>query len=181
MTFSPNFCGWWRFTPSGGRGASRDHFRFIKAFNECFIKAFHQIPCLGYGNLSPSTAVGRIFSIVFALFGIPLNLVLLNEIGHLMLLGVQHCACRLEEVFHWQVSTMGRHTSNWKKTLSGIWDPMTNKGSLADYLTKKAIILRSNWKQINLVYDSPMRCQIRLFINWGKFCDEWLPLQQQKW
>ncbi|NXX71978.1 KCNKH protein, partial [Spizella passerina] len=67
-----------------------------------FIKAFHQIPCIGYGNLSPSTAVGRIFSIVFALFGIPLNLVLLNAIGHLMLLGVQHCASRLEEVFHWQ-------------------------------------------------------------------------------
>lgn len=42
---------------------------------------------------------------------------------------------------------------------------MTNKDSLADCLTKKAIILRNNWKQINLVYDSPMRCQIRLFIN----------------
>ncbi|KFQ18335.1 Potassium channel subfamily K member 17, partial [Merops nubicus] len=65
-------------------------------FNTSFL------PCLGYGNLSPSTAAGRIFCILFALFGIPLNLVLLNEIGQLMLLGVQRCARCLEEVFHWQ-------------------------------------------------------------------------------
>lgn len=172
VTFSPNFCWWWRFTPPGERGEQR-----IFLINASFL------PCLGYGNLSPSTAAGRIFCIVFALFGIPLNLVLLNEIGQLMLLGVQHCARRLEEVFHCRVSSMDRHLSNQTKTedISGIWNPMTNKDSLADYLTKMAIKLRNNWKRINLVYDSPMRCQIRLFINWGKFCDEWLPLQQQKW
>lgn len=59
---------------------------------------------------------GRIFCIVFALFGIPLNLVLLNEIGQLMLLGVQHCARHLEEVFHWQVSSKDRQMSNQTKT-----------------------------------------------------------------
>lgn len=52
-----------------------------------------------------------------------------------------------------------------EKALFGIWDPLTNKDSLPTYLAKKAIILGNNWKQINLVYDSPMRCQIRLFIN----------------
>uniref|UniRef100_A0A8C5J762 Potassium two pore domain channel subfamily K member 17 n=1 Tax=Junco hyemalis TaxID=40217 RepID=A0A8C5J762_JUNHY len=71
-------------------------------YSGSFFFSISAITTIGYGNLSPSTAVGRIFSIVFALFGIPLNLVLLNEIGHLMLLGVQHCASRLEEVFHWQ-------------------------------------------------------------------------------
>ncbi|OXB76620.1 UNVERIFIED_CONTAM: hypothetical protein H355_014511 [Colinus virginianus] len=57
----------------------------------------------GYGNLSPSTVAGRIFCILFALFGIPLNLVLLNEIGQLMLLGVQRSAHHLEEKFHWKI------------------------------------------------------------------------------
>ncbi|XP_036237218.1 potassium channel subfamily K member 17-like isoform X2 [Molothrus ater] len=71
-------------------------------YSGSFFFSISAITTIGYGNLSPSTAVGRIFCIVFALFGIPLNLVVLNEIGHLMLLGVQHCACRLEEVFHWQ-------------------------------------------------------------------------------
>ncbi|RLW06913.1 hypothetical protein DV515_00004292 [Chloebia gouldiae] len=71
-------------------------------YSGSFFFSISAITTIGYGNLSPSTAVGRIFCIVFAIFGIPLNLVLLNEIGHLMLLGVQHCARRLEEVFHWQ-------------------------------------------------------------------------------
>ncbi|XP_008493826.1 potassium channel subfamily K member 17 [Calypte anna] len=71
-------------------------------FSGSFFFSISAITTIGYGNLSPSTAAGRIFCIVFALFGIPLNLVLLNEIGQLMLLGVQHCAHRLEELFHWQ-------------------------------------------------------------------------------
>ncbi|XP_074676751.1 potassium channel subfamily K member 17-like [Strix aluco] len=71
-------------------------------FSGSFFFSISAITTIGYGNLSPSTAAGRIFCILFALFGIPLNLVLLNEIGQLMLLGVQHCAHRLEEVFHWQ-------------------------------------------------------------------------------
>uniref|UniRef100_A0A8D2PG29 Potassium two pore domain channel subfamily K member 17 n=1 Tax=Zosterops lateralis melanops TaxID=1220523 RepID=A0A8D2PG29_ZOSLA len=71
-------------------------------FSGSFFFSISTITTIGYGNLSPSTVAGRIFCIVFALFGIPLNLVLLNEIGQLMLLGVQHCARHLEEVFHWQ-------------------------------------------------------------------------------
>uniref|UniRef100_A0A663LN05 Potassium two pore domain channel subfamily K member 17 n=1 Tax=Athene cunicularia TaxID=194338 RepID=A0A663LN05_ATHCN len=65
-------------------------------FSGSFFFSISAITTIGYGNLSPSTAAGRIFCILFALFGIPLNLVLLNEIGQLMLLGVQHCAHRLE-------------------------------------------------------------------------------------
>nr|XP_034966400.1 potassium channel subfamily K member 17-like [Zootoca vivipara] len=57
---------------------------------------------IGYGNLSPSTVAAQVFCIFFALFGIPLNLVLLNRIGQLMLSGVQLCAFHLGEKFHWQ-------------------------------------------------------------------------------
>ncbi|XP_074945236.1 potassium channel subfamily K member 17 isoform X2 [Phalacrocorax aristotelis] len=71
-------------------------------FSGSFFFSISAITTIGYGNLSPSTVAGRIFCILFALFGIPLNLVLLNEIGQLMLLGTQHCAHRLEEVFHGQ-------------------------------------------------------------------------------
>ncbi|KAJ7340960.1 hypothetical protein JRQ81_004247 [Phrynocephalus forsythii] len=56
----------------------------------------------GYGNLSPTTEVAQVLCIFFALFGIPLNLVLLNRIGQLMLSGVQQCAFRLGERFQWQ-------------------------------------------------------------------------------
>ncbi|KAK2113662.1 Potassium channel sub K member 17 [Saguinus oedipus] len=49
----------------------------------------------GYGNLSPNTMAARLFCIFFALVGIPLNLVVLNRLGHLMQQGVDRCASRL--------------------------------------------------------------------------------------
>lgn len=39
----------------------------------------------GYGNMSPSTTPGQIFCVVFAIFGIPLNMVVLNRVGKYML------------------------------------------------------------------------------------------------
>ncbi|XP_026505454.1 potassium channel subfamily K member 17 [Terrapene carolina triunguis] len=67
-----------------------------------FFFSISAITTIGYGNLSPSTVSAQIFCIFFALFGIPLNLILLNRIGHLMLSGVQRCAKRLGEKLHWQ-------------------------------------------------------------------------------
>lgn len=55
----------------------------------------------GYGNLSPHTMAARLFCIFFALVGIPLNLVVLNHLGHLMRRGVHDCARRLGGA--WQV------------------------------------------------------------------------------
>lgn len=49
----------------------------------------------GYGNLSPRTMAARLFCIFFALVGIPLNLVVLNRLGHLMQRGMHRCARRL--------------------------------------------------------------------------------------
>ncbi|OCT79548.1 potassium channel subfamily K member 17 [Xenopus laevis] len=49
------------------------------------------VTTIGYGNLSPTTVGGRAFCIFFALFGIPLNLILLNRIGHKMLSLVHRC------------------------------------------------------------------------------------------
>ncbi|XP_048363013.1 potassium channel subfamily K member 17 [Sphaerodactylus townsendi] len=67
-----------------------------------FFFSVSAVTTIGYGNLSPSTVVAQVFCIFFALFGIPLNLVLLNRIGQLMLSVVQQCACHLGEKFHWQ-------------------------------------------------------------------------------
>ena len=39
----------------------------------------------GYGNISPSSTAGQIFCVFFALFGIPLNMVVLNRMGEYML------------------------------------------------------------------------------------------------
>ncbi|XP_015280993.1 PREDICTED: potassium channel subfamily K member 17 [Gekko japonicus] len=67
-----------------------------------FFFSVSAVTTIGYGNLSPSTVSAQVFCIFFALFGIPLNLVLLNRIGQLMLSGVQQCACHLGNKFNWQ-------------------------------------------------------------------------------
>uniref|UniRef100_A0A8C3SEF6 Potassium channel subfamily K member n=1 Tax=Chelydra serpentina TaxID=8475 RepID=A0A8C3SEF6_CHESE len=73
-----------------------------------FFFSISAITTIGYGNLSPNTVSAQIFCIFFALFGIPLNLILLNRIGQLMLSGVQRCAKRLGEKLHWQVRGSGQ-------------------------------------------------------------------------
>ncbi|XP_063774912.1 potassium channel subfamily K member 17 [Pseudophryne corroboree] len=54
-------------------------------FAGSFFFSVTAITTIGYGNLSPTTMGGRIFCVFFALFGIPLNLILLNRIGRKML------------------------------------------------------------------------------------------------
>ncbi|XP_006882222.1 PREDICTED: potassium channel subfamily K member 17 [Elephantulus edwardii] len=60
-----------------------------------FFFSVSTITTIGFGNLSPHTLGARLFCIFFALVGIPLNLVVLNRLGHLMLRGMHHCAHRL--------------------------------------------------------------------------------------
>ncbi|XP_057349801.1 potassium channel subfamily K member 17 isoform X1 [Manis pentadactyla] len=60
-----------------------------------FFFSVSTITTIGYGNLSPHTLAARLFCIAFALVGIPLNLVVLNRLGHLMERGVHRCALRL--------------------------------------------------------------------------------------
>ncbi|KAM6185106.1 potassium channel subfamily K member 17 [Rhynchocyon petersi] len=60
-----------------------------------FFFSVSTITTIGYGNLSPHTLGARLFCILFALLGIPLNLVVLNRLGHLMLRGMHRCAHRL--------------------------------------------------------------------------------------
>ncbi|XP_044142603.1 potassium channel subfamily K member 17-like [Bufo gargarizans] len=64
-------------------------------FPGSFFFSVTAITTIGYGNLSPSTMGGRVFCVFFALFGIPLNLILLKCIGERMLSLVQRYAAFL--------------------------------------------------------------------------------------
>uniref|UniRef100_A0A3Q2P505 Potassium channel, subfamily K, member 17 n=1 Tax=Fundulus heteroclitus TaxID=8078 RepID=A0A3Q2P505_FUNHE len=50
-----------------------------------------------YGNMSPSSTAGQIFCVFFALFGIPLNVVVLNRVGKYMLALERNVSDFLEE------------------------------------------------------------------------------------
>ncbi|MEE6473565.1 hypothetical protein FKM82_010083 [Ascaphus truei] len=61
-------------------------------FSNSFFFAGTVITTIGYGNLSPSTVAGQVFCVFYALFGVPLNLAFLNQVGkglnaHLVALG----------------------------------------------------------------------------------------------
>uniref|UniRef100_A0A8D8U251 Open rectifier potassium channel protein 1 n=3 Tax=Cacopsylla melanoneura TaxID=428564 RepID=A0A8D8U251_9HEMI len=48
-----------------------------------FFFALTTLSTIGYGNLHPSTSLGRIVVIIYALFGIPLNGIVLTKLGEL--------------------------------------------------------------------------------------------------
>ncbi|XP_053568785.1 potassium channel subfamily K member 16 [Bombina bombina] len=50
-------------------------------FSSSFFFAGTVITTIGYGNLSPSTVAGQVFCVFYALFGVPLNLAFLNQVG----------------------------------------------------------------------------------------------------
>ncbi|XP_076026679.1 potassium channel subfamily K member 17-like [Genypterus blacodes] len=54
-------------------------------FTSSAVFAATVVTTIGYGNISPSTTAGQIFCVFFALFGIPLNVVVLNRVGKYML------------------------------------------------------------------------------------------------
>ncbi|XP_063040079.1 potassium channel subfamily K member 17 [Engraulis encrasicolus] len=54
-------------------------------FTSSAVFAATVVTTIGYGNISPSTMYGQIFTVFFALIGIPLNVVVLNKIGKYML------------------------------------------------------------------------------------------------
>ncbi|TSM77404.1 Potassium channel subfamily K member 17 [Bagarius yarrelli] len=58
--------GFWRFTSSA-------------------VFAATVVTTIGYGNISPNTMPGQMFCVFFAIIGIPLNMLVLNQVGKYML------------------------------------------------------------------------------------------------
>ncbi|XP_063774913.1 potassium channel subfamily K member 16 [Pseudophryne corroboree] len=62
------------------KGNSTNHSNWD--FSNSFFFAGTVITTIGYGHLYPSTMAGQVFCAFYALFGIPLNLAFLNQIGN---------------------------------------------------------------------------------------------------
>ncbi|XP_068435825.1 potassium channel subfamily K member 17 [Clinocottus analis] len=54
-------------------------------FTSSAVFAATVVTTIGYGNMSPSSTAAQIFCVFFAVFGIPLNMVVLNRVGKYML------------------------------------------------------------------------------------------------
>ncbi|XP_066480352.1 potassium channel subfamily K member 16-like [Tiliqua scincoides] len=66
-------------------------------FSNSFFFVGSMLATIGYGNLAPKTAGGQLFCVVFALFGIPLNIVFLHHIGKILSLLCERLAKCLYE------------------------------------------------------------------------------------
>ncbi|MBN3323656.1 KCNKG protein, partial [Atractosteus spatula] len=53
-------------------------------FSSSFFFVGTVITTIGYGYLAPRTAGGQMFCVLFAMFGIPLNLIVLNHVGKIL-------------------------------------------------------------------------------------------------
>ncbi|XP_075699670.1 potassium channel, subfamily K, member 16-like [Rhinoderma darwinii] len=53
-------------------------------FSSAFFFAGTVVTTIGYGTISPRTAGGQIFCVIYALFGIPLNVIVLGQVGKLL-------------------------------------------------------------------------------------------------
>lgn len=47
------------------------------------------VPISGYGHISPATTTGRAITIIYAIFGIPIFLILLADFGKLFTRGIK--------------------------------------------------------------------------------------------
>ncbi|XP_069063568.1 potassium channel subfamily K member 16-like isoform X2 [Pleurodeles waltl] len=62
-----------------GNNSGIDHTNWD--FSSSFFFVGTVVTTIGYGTLAPRTAGGQIFCVIYALFGIPLNLIFLGNIG----------------------------------------------------------------------------------------------------
>ncbi|XP_077121249.1 potassium channel, subfamily K, member 16-like [Ranitomeya variabilis] len=51
-------------------------------FSSSFFFAGTVVTTIGYGTIAPKTAGGQIFCVIYALFGIPLNVIILGRVGN---------------------------------------------------------------------------------------------------
>ncbi|KAM3918209.1 potassium channel, subfamily K, member 16-like [Leptodactylus fuscus] len=66
-------------------------------FSSSFFFAGTVVTTIGYGTIAPKTAGGQIFCVIYALFGIPLNVIVLSQVGkYLSNLGEALAKCLLK-------------------------------------------------------------------------------------
>nr|XP_034997074.1 potassium channel subfamily K member 16-like [Zootoca vivipara] len=64
-------------------------------FANSFFFVGTMLATIGYGNVCPRTREGQIFCVIYALFGIPFNLICLNYIGFLVSRLFERCAAKV--------------------------------------------------------------------------------------
>ncbi|XP_054267863.1 uncharacterized protein LOC128989815 isoform X2 [Macrosteles quadrilineatus] len=70
------------------------------SFLNAFIYCLTVVTTIGYGHISPSTTTGRAITIVYAIFGIPMFLILLADFGKLFTRGIKFIWAFVRRVYY---------------------------------------------------------------------------------
>uniref|UniRef100_A0A8D8UMB9 TWiK family of potassium channels protein 18 n=2 Tax=Cacopsylla melanoneura TaxID=428564 RepID=A0A8D8UMB9_9HEMI len=75
---------------------------------------------IGYGNISPSTSTGRWFTIAYAIFGIPLFLIVLADFGKLFTRGIKFMWAYVRRVYYTGSCRKVRRTAPVQEVMKGV-------------------------------------------------------------
>ncbi|KAM0730772.1 TWiK family of potassium channels protein 18 [Formica fusca] len=78
------------------------------------------ITTIGYGHISPSTTAGRAITIVYAIFGIPMFLIILADFGKLFTRGIKFLWAFVRRLYYTGSCRKVRHTGPVQEVMKGM-------------------------------------------------------------
>uniref|UniRef100_A0A8D8M2S0 TWiK family of potassium channels protein 7 n=1 Tax=Cacopsylla melanoneura TaxID=428564 RepID=A0A8D8M2S0_9HEMI len=90
------------------------------SFINSFLYCLQVVSTIGYGNISPSTSTGRWFTIAYAIFGIPLFLIVLADFGKLFTRGIKFMWAYVRRVYYTGSCRKVRRTAPVQEVMKGV-------------------------------------------------------------
>ncbi|KAH8299744.1 hypothetical protein KR044_005317 [Drosophila immigrans] len=93
-----------------------------KSFNfvNCIIYCWTVITTIGYGHISPKTSIGRTLTIVYAIIGIPMFLIVLADLGKLFTRSVKFLWAYVRRVYYTRSCRRIRKQQQFRDAMTGI-------------------------------------------------------------
>ncbi|KAL1137957.1 hypothetical protein AAG570_009652 [Ranatra chinensis] len=90
------------------------------SFLNSVIYAFTVVTTIGYGHIAPSTTTGRALTIVYAIFGIPMFLILLADFGKMFTRGIKWIWAFVRRLYYTGSCKKVRRTGPVKEVMKGV-------------------------------------------------------------
>ncbi|CAH1711504.1 unnamed protein product [Aphis gossypii] len=96
--------------------SGRSSWSFVNSAIYCFTV----VTTIGYGHISPSTNTGRLITIVYAIFGIPIFLILLADFGKMFTRGIKFLWAFVRRLYYTGSCRKVRRTAPVQEVMKGV-------------------------------------------------------------
>ncbi|KAI5713504.1 hypothetical protein M8J76_000697 [Diaphorina citri] len=90
------------------------------SFINSFMYCLNVVSTIGYGNISPSTNTGRAFTIMYAIFGIPIFLIVLADFGKLFTRAIKFVWAYVRRLYYTGSCRKVRRTGPVQEVMKGV-------------------------------------------------------------